>query len=191
MRPNFLLVGVVLCAAGAGCTSPYNEPGCGTLYDDAARNLTQIPVRALDDVHLKKRLRQIAARAWDDYSRAHAGQGFSPDFADGFRAGYADFLYSGGPGLPPAVPPFPYQLRRYESPEGHLAIEQWYAGFSLGSEVARDSGLRENVVIPLSQPPINAVERHSAGPVAPLPPVADPPAPAEELPPPRPADPPQ
>ena len=137
----------------------HGRAGCETLYEDAARNVTEAPIRSLDDLHLKMRLRRVARRAWDDYAHAHGEEHFSPDFADGFRAGFADYLYEGGPGLPPAVPPFPYQLRHYETPAGHLAIDQWYAGFALGFDVARASGLRENIVIPLSQPPINAVPR--------------------------------
>jgi len=166
MRSNVLLVVGVLCAVGAGCE---------TLYEDAARNLTEAPIRSIDDVHLKMRLKKLARRAWEEYAAAHIDQHFSSDFAEGFRSGYADYLYEGGPGLPPAVPPFPYQLRPYETPQGHLAIDRWYAGFALGSDVARASGLREFVVIPLSQPPINAVPRPSGNPL--VPPAS--PAPAE------------
>jgi hypothetical protein len=32
----------------------------------------------------------------------------SPDYAWGFREGFADFVYGGGSGEPPAVPPRPY-----------------------------------------------------------------------------------
>jgi len=178
MRWNVLLLMGILWASGSGC---------GTFYADAARNLIEAPIRACDDMHLKKSCRQLARSAWEQYGCAHAPEGSSEHFAAGWMAGFADYLYLGGPGLPPAVPPFPYQLRRYETPEGHIAIEQWYAGFAQGSEAARASGLRESIVIPLAQPPINAVGRRS-GASAPSGP-AQPEAPSE-LPPPQRLEPP-
>jgi hypothetical protein len=72
--------------------------------------------------------------------------------------------------------------------EGHAAIEQWYAGFAAGAEAAKASGLRDLVVIPLGQPPINAVDPRLDGPRG-APPGARGPAPTPaELPPPRPAE---
>ncbi len=186
MRATVLLLLGVVGGAAAGCQSAYPEPGCNTLYADVVRNVVEAPVRGCDDAKLKSQLGKLARRAWDDY-RSRCAQEFSADFADGFRQGYADYLYEGPPGLPPAVPPFPYQLRRYETPQGHAAIEQWYAGFAAGAEAAKASGVRDLVVIPLSQPPINIGEYQPRGaPVAPLPPQ---PAPAE-LPAPHPAAPP-
>src|SRR5690348_180498 len=189
MRLRVCLVAIALGAAGAGCNTPaFPEPGCGTMYEDAARNIIESPIRGCDEAHLKLEPRKLARRAWDAYARTHCDGEASSDFADGFKTGFADYLYEGPPGLPPAVPPFPYQLRRYATPEGHAAIEQWYAGFAAGADVARASGLRDNIVIPLSQPPINAVERRLGGNPA-APPRADP-APAE-LPAPRPVVPPE
>jgi hypothetical protein len=174
MRLRLLAVAVVLCPVAAGC---------GTFFADAARNIFEAPVRSCDDCHLRMRLHHVAERAWDEVVAAHPERRSSHDFADGFVAGYADYLYRGGPPLPPAVPPFCYQLRWYETPQGHLAIEQWYAGFAEGAAAAQASGLRDTVVIPLSQPPINAVKRPDIVTPAPVaPPAAPPPA---DLPPPR------
>jgi hypothetical protein len=190
MRATVLLLVGVVCGAGAGCRTPaYPEPGCGTLYEDVVRNVTEAPVRGGDDAHLKLQLRRLARRAWDDYA-AHSPSPPSADFGEGFRTGFADYLYEGPPGQPPAVPPFPYQLRRYATVEGHAAIEQWYAGFAAGAEAAKASGLRDLIVIPLGQPPINAVDPRLDGPrPAPSPAAPAPgPPPVEVLPPPRPAD---
>src|SRR4051812_14991377 len=98
MRCNVLLLTGILCAGGAGC---------GTFYADAARNLIEAPIRACDDMQLRKRCRQLARSTWEQDGCAHAPEGFSEHFAAGWIAGFADFLYEGGPGLPPAVPPFP------------------------------------------------------------------------------------
>jgi hypothetical protein len=174
MRPNVFIAVLILCAAGAGC---------GTFFADATRNLTEAPVRACDDAHLRKHTRHLARAAWAQYVRAHAEQQFSKEFADGFKDGFADYLYEGGNGQPPAVPPFAYQLRRYEMPEGQTAIDQWYSGFAAGSAAAIDSGERNNIVVPLSAPPVDAARRRAGGPPGPAP------APADELPPPRPLGP--
>jgi hypothetical protein len=182
MKARALLAALTACAAGAGC---------GSFFSDACRNLTEAPIRACDDVRLKRDTRREARAAWDHYCRAHPGPPTSGDFAEGFKAGFADYLYEGGDGLPPAVPPFPYTLRRYETPQGHAAIETWYAGFAAGSAAAQESGLRDSIVIPLAEPPLSAVSGSSGRPAAPPPAAA--PAPGsvppgqqpEALPPPR------
>jgi hypothetical protein len=161
--------------------------GCQTFFLDVGRNVTELPIRACDDDKLLLRLHRLADEAWVHYQVAHAPHAFSDDFARGFKAGFASYLYRGGNGQPPATPPFPYTLSRYESVEGHRAILEWYEGYAEGAAAAKASGLREQVVIPLSAPPINAVRRpdwDSNQQAAPAPPVPAPP----ELPPPRPAD---
>jgi hypothetical protein len=188
MRRNVLTIALTLCAASAGCE---------TFFGDACRNLTESPIRGCDDTRLKAGTRREARAAWDQYCRAHGDQHFSKDFAEGFKAGFADYLYEGGDGLPPAVPPFPYTLRRYETPQGHAAIEEWYAGFAAGSAAARESGLRDTIVLPLSAPPLDAVGRDPAQSRVPPPSAAPAPVPSgpppaqmpEALPPPRTVDP--
>jgi hypothetical protein len=173
-----LVVAATLCAGGAGC-SPFLQ--------DGVRNVTEAPVRKCDDIKLCWRARHLAAAAWAQVRRS-APKTFSADYAEGFKDGYADYVIAGGNGEPPGVPPFRYRLTPYASPAGHQAIEDWYAGFRHGAAVARASGERENVVIPLSAPPINAVDLRAGdyGPPSPPPPPQQPPRPAvEELPPPR------
>ncbi|HEX5270924.1 MAG TPA: hypothetical protein VFW33_10570, partial [Gemmataceae bacterium] len=121
IRPRVLMAALILCAGGTGCD---------TFFRDACRNLTETPIRGCDDARLKMQTHRAGRQAWDRWCAAHAGQHFSGDFAEGFKAGFADYLYEGGDGQPPAVPPFPYTLRRYETPQGHVAIEEWYHGFA-------------------------------------------------------------
>jgi hypothetical protein len=154
MRSKIFLLAVVL---GSG------NLGCGTLFTDACRNMSEAPVRGLDDSRTRKDTCRAAREAWRNVERANPNQHFSADYAEGFKAGFADFLYEGGDGLPPAVPPFHYQLARYQTPEGHQAIVQWYAGFAEGSAQARASGEREKFVIPLSAPPINVIKDRRGG----------------------------
>jgi hypothetical protein len=80
----------------------------------------------------------------------------SPDFAHGFKDGFADYVYAGGTGEPPPLPPRYYWKTRYETPQGHQAIADWFAGFRLRAELARESGYRELVMIPSSTLPIEA-----------------------------------
>jgi hypothetical protein len=53
----------------------------------------------------------------------------------------------------PPVPPNQYRRKRYMTPEGVAAVEDWYAGFRHGAATAMASGLRNLVVIPVQCPP--------------------------------------
>ena len=61
--------------------------------------------------------------------------------------------WSGGTGEPPAMPPFRYQLHHYMSVEGRLAVQAWFAGFRHGAALAKASGLREVILVPVSNVP--------------------------------------
>jgi hypothetical protein len=169
MRLRGLIVAAVLCA------------GCTPFVQDGVRNVAEAPIRRCDDLKLCLQANHQAAVAWAEV-RASTPKTFSSDYADGFKDGFVDHVIAGGNGDPPAVPPFRYRLTPYASAEGHQAIKDWYAGFRHGAEVAHTSGARARVVIPLSAPPINAVNPHAADST---PPPAPRPEPAE-LPPPRP-----
>jgi hypothetical protein len=115
------------------------------------------------DKVLDKRLAQIA---WNDYQASHADHEYSCHFIRGFLEGYADYLYAGGGGTPPPVPPRPYWRPEFESPEGHQAIQDWFAGFKEGADVARHSGQREQITLPTP----GLVPHHEAPPPGYLPP---------------------
>ncbi len=59
-----------------------------------------------------------------------------------------DYLYAGGSGEPPLLPPKKYQSFRYENPQGAQAIRDWFAGFRRGAAAAAASGYRNYVVVP-------------------------------------------
>jgi len=124
-----------------------------------SRNAVELPAYACDDAKSKCLNRRRAQEAWDKVQHGFKEGVYSHDYAAGFKAGYADFLDNGGNGDPPAVPPFRYRLEPHQTPEGLRAIDDWYSGFRHGSAMARASGFRETIVIPLSAPPLNAVER--------------------------------
>ena len=171
LKPYLALLG--LCAVAPGCT-PLKNVAETMICEPAAYCL------GMDDFVCRCRNRQLADEAWYHFQSALPDCQYSDDFADGFVAGYADYLNNGGNGDPPAVPPFCYRTVKYQTPEGVEAINQWYAGWRHGTLMAKASGMRELEVIPLSAPPINAIERGYG------PPIALPPTP-EQLPPPHPA----
>jgi hypothetical protein len=136
--------------------------GCSSYLTVAARNATELPIESCDELKLSWRNRRRADDAWQHVRRGFGEQGWTKDYAAGFKDGYADYLDNGGNGEPPGTAPFRYQLRPYQTPDGLRAIDDWFAGFRHGAALARVSGYRETVIIPLSSPPINAVEPNRA-----------------------------
>jgi hypothetical protein len=157
MRWTGIAVAWALCAAGTGCVTTGAESGQYNFLANSCRNLSEWPLVGASQCCRTLRDCARAKEAWRATRKDCPGQEFSRDYACGFKAGFCDYLDAGGSGQPPAVPPFRYQWTRYDSPEGHQAIEDWYAGFRHGAAAARASGFRELNVIPLSAPPIDAV----------------------------------
>jgi hypothetical protein len=161
MRLGLALGAVGLCALGAGCA----------LVGNATRNAIGATSRAIESLREQQRDRELAAAAWARYA-ANSDHQYTSDFAGGFTDGFADYLYWGGTGDPPPVPPQRYWALRYKSAEGAEAIRQWYAGWRAGAAEACSSGLRQFVMLP-SPPP--APPRDTAHPAAePAAPAADP-----------------
>ncbi len=105
----------------------------------------------------------LAREAWQNVKAACPTRPYSADYGQGFQVGFADYLYAGGNGEPPAMPPKRYRHYHAESPKGAEALQDWYEGFRHGARVAKESGLRQYVVISLP-PPV-------APPPPPLPPL--------------------
>lgn len=82
------------------------------------------------------------------------------------------------------TPPERYQRKRYTSPEGCQAIEEWFAGFRHGAATAMASGLRNLQLVPVQCPPVFSAD-DGAPPAATTRP-AGATAPAKESPPPMP-----
>jgi hypothetical protein len=112
----------------------------------------------------------MAAEAWNDYRDAHSDIPYSTDFADGFRDGFADYLYAGGNGEPPLLPPPCYRSIHYQTAQGFQAKEDWFAGFRQGAAIAQAGGYRQWITGPSSLGssvvanggcPIEAVDGHA------------------------------
>jgi hypothetical protein len=155
--------------------------GCG-FCGYALQNLKNSPADALDDHAANRRFRKIAKAAWQTVETDGFPIHYSADYADGFQAGFVDYLEANGTGEPPAAPPKRYRHSRYETPAGQQAINDWFAGFRHGTQAAQASGYRPAVVLPLALPP-----RHSNHPYAleAVPSLEESHTPVEPLPPPR------
>ena len=149
MRLKRYLALLGLCAVAQGCT-PLKNVAETVICEPAAYCL------GMDDFVSCCRNRHLADEAWYHFQSALPDCQYSDDFADGFKTGFADFLYAGGNGDPPVVPPRSYWRPTYETPQGQLMMQDWFRGYRHGTAVARESGYREAVVVPASigLPPI-------------------------------------
>lgn len=101
-----------------------------------------------DDARSRSRYDQLGEIAWIEVRNANAEMTFSPHFEQGFKEGYSEYLYAGGSSTPPPVPPRRYWNDRWQTPEGHVAIGDWYAGYHEGVALAVSQGCRHYAVVP-------------------------------------------
>ncbi len=135
---------ICACLLTFGCHVVYRERS--DVLADAARTVVGEPIHfALhkNDYLCRLRNKLLARRAWADTLAAEPSLGHSKDYGRGFRDGFADFLYAGGSGEPPLLPPRSYWKVGYETPRGRRAIEDYFAGFRHGALASRTSGIRE------------------------------------------------
>jgi hypothetical protein len=153
----------------------------------AAHNLWAETRHCADDYAEQAQERKLAQNYWSMAAAGCPGRVFSEDYASGFEDGFVDYLHNGGAGLPPPLPPDRYRKARYETPDGHVAIEQWFDGFRDGAAAARESGYRNFVTMPVALvepplvPPQPHVLRHGAVPLPEMAPTGEFP-PAEPIP---------
>jgi hypothetical protein len=161
--------------------------GCGPALN-ATRTLVIEPLQycdSADKVIEWTRDEKLAKEAWEKVGHAN-GQVYSKDYERGFKFGFADYLYAGGKGLPPPLPPRRYWKPKYESPAGYQAIEEWYAGYAHGAALAMASGARQFVPVPSSVPPHVGAAPAAQPPPGPKPDRDARAKPPEMLPPPKP-----
>ena len=81
--------------------------GCGPLAS-ATRILVIEPIHygtTADNLLERRRDHKLAEAAWEDVEKANPGPAYAPDYANGFKDGFADYLYAGGTAEPPPLPP--------------------------------------------------------------------------------------
>jgi len=123
--------------------------GC-SIIENAARTLVIEPIHycAHSDKYLSHhRHQRMAEMTWKSIEQAKPRGMYSADYAFGFRDGFADYL-DAGPGNMPTLPPRRYWKGRYQTPEGHQAILDWYDGFGHGAQVAAAGGYRQFITLP-------------------------------------------
>lgn len=105
--------------------------------------------RVDDDHETTVKFHDLARLAWNRVVAEHPECGdSSPDFAAGFEAAYVDYLYRGGDGRPPVVPPRPYWNIERRFNEDNTPAHDWLAGYQLGSASAQASGIRDATIVP-------------------------------------------
>lgn len=125
------------------------QPGC-TVYQNARRTMFREPAQygwKADRKHSIKAYRAWADQAWSHQFSTPSGMPYSSDYEAGFKDGFVDFVYAGGSGEPPPVPPRRYWNLDHRTPQGQNAAADWFAGFRLGARVAREEGYREQATI--------------------------------------------
>lgn len=150
MRRIHAWFALAICAVGAGCETPI---GSGfEIWRYTTRNLFELPLDSRDDCVERTRNRREAQTAWKKVQAEHPEKTYSVYYSQGFQDGFADYLYAGGNGQPPVVPPWYYRRAAHETPEGIASTEDWFAGYRHGARAAKESGLREMIVVPVSLP---------------------------------------
>ena len=140
MRLSLGIIG--LCKLGSGCN----------LVDLSAHNVAYETRLCTDTLREGIRNRRLANAAWNDVQIAGPGQVFSKDYVQGFKDGFADYLDGGATETPPPLPARHYWATRYQTPQGHQAINDWYAGCQYGVAAAQASGHRRWLTLPPSAP---------------------------------------
>lgn len=125
--------------------------GC-TLFQTSVRNLCSETSIFFAERSLRHSARHAAKEAWLVFSGENPEWYFIRDFEKGFKEGFVDYLDNGGNAEPPAVPPLHYRKNKYLNPEGFQAIDRYFAGFACGARLAKDSGLRDTLVVPVLVP---------------------------------------
>ena len=94
--------------------------------------------------------RTWADQAWREQGGSDPGQCDSLAYTAGFKDGFVDYVYGGGSGEPPPVPPRPFWNVDIRNPRGHTEATDWFAGYRHGAQVAREEGYRKRTLVPLS-----------------------------------------
>ena len=126
------------------------SPGCSVLYL-VKRTLKYEPRDfdlTLDEAAACKQYAIWADEAWGSFLDTAPEVSISPSFERGFRDGFVDFVFAGGSGDAPPIPPRRFWRTMYRNPAGDQSIGDWTEGFRAGATVARDGGYRARALVP-------------------------------------------
>lgn len=144
----YAIVAVVALSLGSS--------GCG-IIKYSALNTVVAPARLVNECRNRNEECAAADVAWKQVQAACPDGRASKAYAKGFKKGFVEYLDANGNHQPPGMPPLWLRTMPFESPAGHQAIEDWYAGYRHGAQVAHDSGIRRWIVVPPSDMLPNSV----------------------------------
>jgi len=134
---------LLVCAVLPGCTLCKNakrtildEPSVFSWMEDREQSL--------------ETYRTWADRAWREECSLDPEQSVSRAYVEGFKDGFVDYVYAGGSGEPPPVPPRQFWNVDVRNPRGHSEAADWFAGYRHGSQLAREAGYRKRALVPSS-----------------------------------------
>lgn len=127
-------------------------PGCSVykFYRITAMVEPSVYNRKADRIASLTKYRKTAEQVWESTGLACPEDHSDEDYRDGFVVGFADYVYAGGDGSPPPVPPRRYWCVEERTPEGASRIQSWFAGYRHGAGVARLGGYRKVATIGVS-----------------------------------------
>jgi hypothetical protein len=134
MKLRTALVFGGICAFGGGCNQ----------LDLAFRSSDAVPaeVSRRPDALDPRQADKLATLAFEQVRSAELRTAYTTDYGNGFRKGFADYLRGTTNGEPPTAPPEGYRKSEYETPQGRLAVKDWFRGYHKGALEAQASGLR-------------------------------------------------
>jgi hypothetical protein len=156
----------------AGCSwAPY-----------AYRNICGASMQVAGDACLLCKARQLAHKAWQEVAEMNPELGRCLAYQDGFYDGFVGHVDKDGTGDPPAIPPRRFRYPVLRTPEEQQAVEDWYAGYRHGAQVAQEERWRDLVVVPMDLPPRTTPRGYGEEFIPYPPPPATPPAVAPPIP---------
>jgi hypothetical protein len=129
------------------------ETGCCGTYYSGLRTVIFEPSEYYfkkDGCRSRDLYREWAADALREESNECGQVIGGPDYAEGFEEGFVEYIYAGGSGEPPPVPPRKYWNVALRSGAGKERANQWFNGYRNGARIAANRGYRAAGVIPTS-----------------------------------------
>jgi hypothetical protein len=135
-------------------------PGC-QICVNARRTIFREPSEFCWKADRKRSIKTYRAWADEAWCRALSSGAdlcLSDHYAAGFKDGFVDYVYAGGNGEPPPVPPRRFWNVSERNVTGQNAGTEWFAGFRHGSQVARQEGYRDRATIKSSIGDLDLIE---------------------------------
>jgi hypothetical protein len=128
-------IGVAICALLTGCTP------CDLVFRTVRWEPSAFWWKS-DRDRSRDTYRLWANQAWEQEGQGCAAAGSTTDYEAGFKDGFVDYVFAGGTGEPPPLPPRTFWNMDLRLPAGRERANQWFAGYRHGARVARESGYR-------------------------------------------------